>query len=897
MAALFTIIVLMRNCALPVLLLAFAGFAQSPAPQSPAPQSPAVDPQYAAVAAQLVAAPDEPARQAILEANLPLLNHSLVAAVNTLGRPPYDRGNLTGSLGVYEIACGIARRIQDARGLAQCAFNTGEVLAALSRYDQALAALQEAVTRFTELGDKTMPGAALNDIGRIYRNRSQFDNAIASYESALKLLRASGDTTRQVRVLMNMGNAYRAAGKYDQAAQYLDQALQLARPLGNALETSDALLSLSGLYYFLRDMALVERYAQEALDLKLKNGITQSINKVYTQLAMVNDNLGHEEAARAHYEMAWKTIEPADRDSRLSVLYNYGNLLHKLNDHAGATAKLSAAAALADEIDRPSMAAHARVSLAEIANDETRWEDSISLTERGLTVGRATQDLLLIVRANDACGVALAGLSRYAEAESRFREAIASIEWMREHVNADKETTALYMRDKAPVYRHLVEALVADGKNGDALAVAEQAKARVVLDVLRSGRVDLARGMTPAEKQQEEDFHTRLATLWDAKVPSTEQLEQTRVDYRAFKNALYARHPELKVHRLDLDPASPAELMKSLPARNSALLEYLVDDKRIVLLVVTAGAAGAVTKAYTMPIAEERLEKDIAAFRAAIGARNLGFRRLAESLYRDLIQPAEAQLKGCDTLIVVPDAGLWQLPFQALQDGHGRYVIEDRALFYAPSLTVLREMWTMQRHGPAPNTKVLAVGATSLASTGREVMGLKSIYGAANTTVYLGSQADGDKILAEASHYGVLHLATHGVFRDRNPMSSYLVMAKAGKAEAGQLEARDLMGLNLHAGMVVLSACETGRGSAGGGEGLIGMSWALFVAGSPATIASQWKVDSASTSELMLDFHTRVHETGNKAKAMQQAAIALMKKPEYRHPFYWSGFVVMGQGF
>ena len=245
----------------------------------------------------------------------------------------------------------------------------------------------------------------------------------------------------------------------------------------------------------------------------------------------------------------------------------------------------------------------------------------------------------------------------------------------------------------------------------------------------------------------------------------------------------------------------------------------------------------------------------------------------------------------------MPDGSLWQLPFQALQSAQGRYVIEDRALFYAPSLTVLREMLAMRAQSPRPNTRLLAVGATSLASTAREVNGLQSIYGAANTTVYLGPQADEAKVLAEASRYGVLHLATHGVFRDRNPMSSYLVFAKAGKAEAGQLEARDLMGLNLHAGMVVLSACETGRGSVGAGEGLIGMSWALFVAGSPATIASQWKVDSASTSELMLDFHTRVHGAGNKARAMQQAALALMKKPEYRHPFYWSGFMVMGQGF
>jgi CHAT domain-containing protein len=104
--------------------------------------------------------------------------------------------------------------------------------------------------------------------------------------------------------------------------------------------------------------------------------------------------------------------------------------------------------------------------------------------------------------------------------------------------------------------------------------------------------------------------------------------------------------------------------------------------------------------------------------------------------------------------------------------------------------------------------------------------------------------------------------------------------------------------------MVVLSACETGRGRIGAGEGLIGMSWALFVAGSATTIASQWKVESASTNELMLEFHRNLKSGSEdaqmqmtKARALQQAALKLMRDGRYAHPFYWAGFVVMGDGF
>jgi CHAT domain-containing protein len=188
------------------------------------------------------------------------------------------------------------------------------------------------------------------------------------------------------------------------------------------------------------------------------------------------------------------------------------------------------------------------------------------------------------------------------------------------------------------------------------------------------------------------------------------------------------------------------------------------------------------------------------------------------------------------------------------------------------------------------------VDATQLPASRREVDGLRQVYGRSQVQVYSGAEADQERIRKEAPNYELLHLAAHGVFQDRSPMNSYLVLAKAGKPEAGVLEAREMMDWNLRADMVVLSGCETGRGKANGGEGLIGMSWALFIAGSPSTVASQWKVESASTTQLMLGFHRNL-KGSTKARALQQAALEVMKNPDYRHPFYWSGFVLMGQGF
>jgi CHAT domain-containing protein len=109
------------------------------------------------------------------------------------------------------------------------------------------------------------------------------------------------------------------------------------------------------------------------------------------------------------------------------------------------------------------------------------------------------------------------------------------------------------------------------------------------------------------------------------------------------------------------------------------------------------------------------------------------------------------------------------------------------------------------------------------------------------------------------------------------------------------------MNLDLKADLVVLSACDTARGRISAGEGVIGLTWALFVAGSPTTVVSQWAVESASTTDLMLNFHRNLKGPGggsryamNKAEALRQAQLNLLKNKRYQHPFFWAGFVVVG---
>jgi CHAT domain-containing protein len=287
-------------------------------------------------------------------------------------------------------------------------------------------------------------------------------------------------------------------------------------------------------------------------------------------------------------------------------------------------------------------------------------------------------------------------------------------------------------------------------------------------------------------------------------------------------------------------------------------------------------------------------------------------------------------LRGKTRLVVVPDGKLWELPFQALQDARGRHLIETYAISYAPSLTVLREMVKLRgrRTMPGLQPSLLAVGNPSLGAetTGgtvsgdgraqvmegdaqlmplpdaeRQIKALADMYGPARSRTYTGASAREGRFKAEAGDFRVLQLAAHGVLNDSSPMYSHIRLAReeAGGTEDGLLEAWELMNLGLKADLVVLSACETARGRAAAGEGVIGLTWALFVAGSPTMVVSQWKVEASSTTELLLEFHRQLRrrEGGantSKDVALQRAAKKMLAGGQHRHPFYWAGFVVVG---
>jgi CHAT domain-containing protein len=575
-------------------------------------------------------------------------------------------------------------------------------------------------------------------------------------------------------------------------------------------------------------------------------------------------------------------------------------------------------------------------NLARLYEAQGKYAEMLDVSRRAAKLAEEINSREEIWTAQDNVGRALVALDQPAEARTSFLAAIASIESLRREVAGGEQQQQSFLENRLSPWLGMVDLLVSQQKYAEALTFAEQSKARVLLDALQNGRPNLRDSLSKDEQQVEEQLRLGLVSLNSQFTGEVRRdkpdavriaelktaVEKARLEYEDFETRLYAAHPELKVRRGEAPVIKAQELAALLPDASSALLEYVVGSDKSYLFVVTKTNRDADVRVYPLPVKRDDLAKQTEAFRQQLASRDLGFRVSASRLYDVLLKPAAAQLSGRTNFIIVPDNNLWDLPFQALVNNANRYVIEDAAIAYTPSLTVLREMTRRRRIEGAHATpaNLLALGNPLLGNetlkraaftyrdgkldplpeAEQEVKALGRLYGASRSKVYIGAEAREDRVKNEASRARILHFATHGILNNASPLYSHLALAEGGANEDGLLEAWELMQMDLRADLVVLSACETARGRIGAGEGMVGFSWAMFIAGVPSIVVSQWKVESAGTRDLMVNFHRHLLSPTtphlSKSEALRQAALKLLKTPETSHPFYWGAFVLVGDG-
>lgn len=291
-------------------------------------------------------------------------------------------------------------------------------------------------------------------------------------------------------------------------------------------------------------------------------------------------------------------------------------------------------------------------------------------------------------------------------------------------------------------------------------------------------------------------------------------------------------------------------------------------------------------------------------------------RRASITLYDTLITPVKQKLVTGKTLCIVPDKILNHLPFVALvSPDSGRYLIQDHALFFSPSSSVFIVNTQVANDKPAAaNEKLLSVGDPSfdrrafpslsdLPSAATEAETIARFYNPPVPTVLTGKQARKGAVITGMESSDVLHLASHYVVDEHSPMRSQLLLALAARVDRtdstdGSLFASDIYNMKLvRPRVAILSACSTGVERYYNGEGMIGMARTFLAAGVPVVVASQWPVDSAPTSGLMIKLHEYRRRRGlSTIEALRAVQLENLNNSSQslRHPFYWAPFVTIG---
>ncbi len=478
---------------------------------------------------------------------------------------------------------------------------------------------------------------------------------------------------------------------------------------------------------------------------------------------------------------------------------------------------------------------------------------------------------------------------------------------------------------------------VRSGRPAEALRILDTLRDRALLRLAVRGR-DVWEQLTPAQRAEAarlDDHRAKLSRLVlelarrvagepglaDTLRRERQRLGQAEAAWQTFKAKVSEDHKLPVPQRLPLSPRQLDELL----ADGEGVLLFAVGPYETCAVLARRTEGKTHFTGKLMAIRRGELEALVSAFRLGCSRPGGAHELLGRELYSILIAPFAGEIDRLRVLAIAPDGPLSVLPFGALQDDAGKYLLERLPLAGVTSLALQHRIratprpprrgalvvdvqtfrdafWVPTAYRSQVDPTVLAalvprVRLGQLSGTRKEADELAALFG--DRVERLGEGAAQEVAVKKAAAgKRFLHFATHGLVDPYNPFRSALVLARPqrGSKEDGFLEAAEVLEAQGFSGaeLVTLSACESGLGMLQGSEGVLGLSWVFLAAGNRAVLASLWSVHDASTAELMVQFYRRLLDGKSKAQALREAALALRESPATAHPAYWAPFQLLG---
>ena len=718
----------------------------------------------------------------------------------------------------------------------------------------------------------------LLDKGMEQSKVSQFREALQSWQRALTIYREIGDRQGEANSLHGLGIAYDKLGDYRKAIENHQQNLTIARKIGDRESEANSLGNLGTAYYNLGDYPkAIENYQQSltiAREIGDHFGEANSVNG----LGIAYDKLGYYPKAIENYQQSLTIArEIGDHFGEANSLGNLGVAYGNLGDYPKA----------------------------------------IDFHQQSLAIDQEIKDRQGEGNSLYNLGYALLKLGNLEQAESILTKAMEVEESLRPGLPDNYKITL--SEKQSDTYILLQKVLIARNKTDAALEIAERGRARALAELLTkelSPKVDTPLNY-PNLKKIKQIAQQQKATLVAYSIISSKRISiwviqpTGEIEWRSVQLPSDTSLQQLLKNGYDC-LADHGQCRSSHSSRQPSQGDWvkLKDDQFQEPWQVVEVNAKESTLRLKLPGWEEgvTIERPITDVTRIVDSPNIDKPRL-QQLHQLLIEPIADLLPKDEKarVVFIPHRELFDVPFPALQDQEGKYLIEKHTILTAPSIEVLGLTHQKRKNLPKSSQTALVVGNPTMPKVppalGKEPEQLSALKGAEQEAKYIASQLNAQPLLGQdATETRVkrqmpkaryIHFATHGLFDPKRikGIGSAIALAPSN-GEDGLLTAEEIFAMELSAELVVVSACDTGVGDIKS-EGVIGLSRSLVAAGVPSVMVSLWSIPDEKTTELMTEFYRNLNRTGDKAQALRQAMLTMI--PKSGNPKDWAAFTLIGE--
>jgi CHAT domain-containing protein/uncharacterized protein HemY len=886
-------------------------------------------------------------------------------AVANLGDIYYSLGNYEKVIEYHQQSLTIAREVKNRQNEGNALGSLGLAYCFLGDCAKTIDYEQEWLKIAREIKHRRSEGKALGNLGLAYCLLGDCAKGIDYEQQSLTIAREVRDRQSEGNALGNLGNAYYALGNYAKMIDYEQQALTIAREIRDRQSEGDALNSLGNAYYALGNYAKAIEYQQQALTIAHETKESRSEGQALGNIGNAYYALGNYTKAIEYQQQALAIVrETKDRRSESKALSGLGNTYYSLGNYAKAIEYHQQALTIAREIRNRQSEGKALGNLGNAYDSLGDYAKAIEYQQQSLTIARE-------IGGRESEGLALSNMGNTLVRQGRSELAIIFYKQsvnVREAIRTDirtlpRESQESYTQRIANTYRALAELLIEQSRIGEAQSVLERLKIQELNDFTKGTRSAQTVGDVPLNTSeiQIKDQHNSLIAFgqkyYDCDQSGTPcpqfkelkaQYDKQSKEFQDFVERIKAQLTEDAAKNLAAAAKDFQNAQRIINANPDSVLIYplVLKDKTRILW---SSKGGVFSKSAVCRLGQADLSVKVEKFSSLLADRNSDETKLkavGKELYDCLIKPIESELTANQIkhLIFIPDRVTNYIPFGALYDGK-QYLAQRFATsnILAVSITNIRD--TLPKN--AQDVTVAGFGLSVAKEDGKFPALLNvdnELHSIIKTTpqdksglfpgkIFLNEAFDRATLERQFSSHKIIHIATHGEFVAGDPRSSFFLLGNGEHFTIPDIQSlQHLQDVQI----VILSACETGKGGATAekrnraelGSEVAGLS--SYFIGDPdirakAVLSSLWKVSDKSTALMMQQFYIHLAQGKTKAQAIQTvqqdfingkltptdaskldrgSAIrtilpqgvqpANMPPPNYIHPFYWAPFVLIG---